>query len=171
MLPTRAVKGNAGTRTVQIVQYRRFQTDSRNYSFKHVQKGKQWRDVSSRFLHKVRLDKSIIRDSILNGYKTICLGVACSEIFWSPELRKREHENKTSFLFSSPPLFTYLLLSRLPHYLRAWNRLQLAWVYIILNVDQIYIYKENAVSSISRLLSQRKGQSVLFRLIKAISLG
>ena len=89
------------------------------------------------FLHKVRLDKSIIRDSILNGYKTICLGVAFSEIFGSPELRKREHENKTSFLFPSPPLFAYLLLSRLPHYLRAWNRLQLAWVYIILNVHQI----------------------------------
>lgn len=38
----------------------------------------------------------------LNGYKITCLGIARSEIFGSPELRKREHENKTFSFF--PPL-------------------------------------------------------------------
>ena len=41
-----------------------------------------------------------------------------SEIVGSAELRKRKHENKTA-----RQLFAYLFLSRLPHYLRAWNRL------------------------------------------------
>lgn len=40
----------------------------------------------------------------LNGYKIICLGIARSEIFGSPELRKRKHENKL-FPFSRPAPF------------------------------------------------------------------
>ena len=58
--------------------------------------------------------------------------VACSgsEIVGSAELRKREDEIKTggNWALPFPPfsrhqLFECLLLSRLPHYLRAWNRL------------------------------------------------
>ena len=113
MLPTRAVKGNAGTRTVQIVQYRRFQTDSINYFLNMYRKESNARMCRPFFLHKVCLDKSIIKDSILNGYKTICLGVAFSEIFGSPELRKREHENKTFSFFPPRPFsrtFYFLVL-------------------------------------------------------------
>ena len=39
----------------------------------------------------------------LNGYKIICLDIARSEIFGSPELRKREHENKTFSFFPPHP--------------------------------------------------------------------
>ena len=39
----------------------------------------------------------------LNGYKIICLGIARSEIFGSPELRKREHENETFSFFPPRP--------------------------------------------------------------------
>ena len=49
-----------------------------------------------------------------------------SEMVGSAKLRKRKHENKTEGNFSFfPPLqlFACLFLSRLPHHLRAWNRL------------------------------------------------
>ena len=66
------------------------------------------------------------------------LSVPGSEIFGSAELRKRKHENKTGgnweekgrlslpfsrLFFPLRQLFAHLFLSRLPHYLRAWNRL------------------------------------------------
>ena len=55
------------------------------------------------------------------GTRLLDQKIACSRLRdsrGSAELRKRKHENKTA-----RQLFAYLFLSRLPHFLRAWNKL------------------------------------------------